>query len=107
MFLRNHESDDNELHTVTINYVYPNGSAAAESRVIKVRKGESYSVNSPSIPGYVPTKPVVSGKGESNDVTITVVYVAPSGGYTVPAAQEKEEESMIKDIYVQKGYCFE
>lgn len=107
VFLRNHESDDNELHTVTINYVYPNGSAAAESRVIKVRKGESYSVNSPSIPGYVPTKPVVSGKGESNDVTITVVYVAPSGGYTVPAAQEKEEESMIKDIYVQKGYCFE
>ena len=111
VFMRNKDHDDGEEHTVTINYVYPNGTTAAESKTIKVRKGESFSVKSPSIPGYVPTKPVVSGKGEANDMTFTVVYVVPSNGgsgvYSAPAAQEKEEESMIKDIYVQKGICFE
>lgn len=73
-------------HRLTINYVYENGTTAAESKVLDLVSGESYSVSSPSVSGYLADKPVVNGTMPDHDLTETVVYTRrqiPSGGISV------------------------
>lgn len=60
-------------HRLTINYVYENGATAAESKVLDLVSGESYSVSSPSVSGYLADKPVVKGTMPDHDLTETVV----------------------------------
>ena len=73
-------------HRLTINYVYENGTTAAESKVLDLVSGESYSVSSPSVSGHLADKPVVKGTMPNHDLTETVVYTSrqiPSGGISV------------------------
>ena len=69
---------------LTINYVYEDGSEAATSHSSTLTVGEDYSVNSPEIEGYTPSKDTVSGKMPANNVEVTVTYTKRSDlSYTV------------------------
>lgn len=63
-----------EKHTLTINYVYADGTTAATSYTAQVAEGAAYSVTSPTINGYAPSQEVVSGVMGTSDVTVTVTY---------------------------------
>lgn len=69
---------------LTINYVYADGTTAATSHSETLTVGEDYSVNSPEIEGYTPSKDTVSGKMPAENVVETVTYTKRTDlSYTV------------------------
>jgi hypothetical protein len=72
------KGDDTEpaavKHMLTINYVYENGTQAAETKKLYYDEGESYNVTSPTIYGYTPDQARVSGKMGDKNVEVTVTY---------------------------------
>ena len=67
-------------YTLTVNYRFADGTAAAETHRQQLHKGERYSVPSPEIPGYHPNQSAVTGVMPAEDVTATVTYREDSGG---------------------------
>lgn len=67
-------------HTLTINYVYQDGSKAVESVVKKLPCNVSYLEKSPEIQGYIADKPIVSGRMPDSDYTETVTYIKVDSG---------------------------
>ena len=65
---------DKIAYTLTVNYVYEDGSEAAESFTEMYYWDDSYSVDSPVIDGYLADKPTVSGVMPKSDLTVTVTY---------------------------------
>ena len=61
-------------YVLTINYVYEDGTTAAETYQATLAYGTSYSVKSPVIEGYTASIEVVEGEMPEHDVTYTVVY---------------------------------
>lgn len=62
-------------HTLTVKYVVTGGAVAAPAiHTEKVQEGVAYSVASPPLEGYTPSKPTVSGTMGSADVTETITY---------------------------------
>lgn len=61
-------------HTVTIKYVYEDGTPAAESYVQELEEGSEYSVESPIISEYTPDQEEISGTVNDQDIEHTVVY---------------------------------
>ncbi len=61
--------------TLTVKYVYEDGTSAAEDKVELYKRGGSYSVVSPEIEGYTADKLTVTGV-ISGDTTETVTYKA-------------------------------
>lgn len=80
------DSDDVEItvtyspavYSLTVNYVFPDGTEAAPAYSENVVYGENYSVTSPSVAGYAPDPAVVSGKNVKSNLTHTVTYIADS-----------------------------
>lgn len=70
-------------HTLTINYVYEDGSEAAKSYQKTLPYQSYYSVTSPDITGYTADNPVVSGTMPAGNVEVTVTYTKNSYSYTV------------------------
>ena len=68
---------------LTINYVYKDGSKAAESHEDTLSYQSDYSVTSPDITGYTADNPVVSGTMPAGNVEVTVTYTKNSYSYTV------------------------
>ena len=69
---------------LTINYVYADGTTAATSHSETLTVGEDYSVDSPEIEGYTPSKDTVSGKMPAENVVETVTYTKRTDlSYTV------------------------
>jgi hypothetical protein len=62
--------------TLTINYIYTNGTAAAESYFANCIVGETYSVTSPTVTGYAPMTETLTGTMTADDVTVTITYLA-------------------------------
>ena len=62
-----------KTYTLTIKYVYEDGSTASSDYVKEYKAGERYDVSSPEIAGYTADKAKVSGTIAS-DVTETVTY---------------------------------
>ena len=62
-----------KTYTLTIKYVYEDGSTASSDYVKEYKAGERYDVSSPEIAGYTANKEKVSGTIAS-DVTKTVTY---------------------------------
>lgn len=61
-------------YTLTINYLYEDGSMASPSLVKQIVEGTNYSYTSPGIIGYTPDRTVISGimdKDETYDVIYT------------------------------------
>jgi hypothetical protein len=61
-------------HRLFIIYVYEDGTQAANAFLMAFEEGSSYSVESPSIPGYTPDIFTVSGIFGTDDITVTVTY---------------------------------
>ena len=56
--------------TVTVDYVYEDGSTASPSVTRATIKGQAYSITSPGIKGYTPDQEVVEGVGTGEDHTV-------------------------------------
>lgn len=83
---------------LTINYVYADGTTAATSHSETLTVGEDYSVNSPEIEGYTPSKDTVSGKMPAENVVETVTYTKRTDlSYTVHYYWNGTTESVAPD----------
>ena len=71
-------------YTLTINYVYRDGSKAAESHIETILYGKDYSVTSPKISGYTADKLVVSGTMPAGNITVKVTYTKNGGHHPRP-----------------------
>lgn len=72
------------VFTLTIHYLYADGSTAAADRVESHVPGTEYSVTSPEISGYTVDMATVSGSMPAQDVIVTVTYTKRSDlSYTV------------------------
>lgn len=71
-------------YTLTINYVYRDGSKAAESHIETILYGKDYSVTSPKISSYTADKLVVSGSMPADNRTVTVTYTKNGGHHPRP-----------------------
>ena len=63
-------------YTLTVHYVYADGTTAAPSATRNLTSGTRYTVDSPVIEGYTPDLAVVSGTKLAQTETFTVVYTA-------------------------------
>ncbi len=94
-------------HTLTINYVYEDGSEAAKSYQKTLPYQSYYSVTSPDITGYTADNPVVSGTMPADNVEVTVTYTKRTDlSYTVNYL-EKVTNKVLHDAKVQGGMTFE
>ena len=83
---------------LTINYVYADGTTAATSHSETLTVGEDYSVDSPEIEGYTPSKDTVSGKMPAENVVETVTYTKRTDlSYTVHYYWNGTTESVAQD----------
>lgn len=83
-------------HNVTVNFEMPAGVTAPESIVKAVPEGTTYSIEVPTVAGYMPNKTTVTGTMGEEDIEVTVTYTkilaevscsqwnAISQGYQVP-----------------------
>lgn len=65
-------------YTVTVHYVYADGTTAAESRSETLAYGLEYSIVSPAVSGFVPDLPTVTGTVDG-EKEITVTYTEAEG----------------------------
>ena len=94
-------------HTLTINYVYEDGSEAAKSYQKTLPYQSYYSVTSPDITGYTADNPVVSGTMPADNVEVTVTYTKRTDlSYTVNYL-EKVTNKVLHDQKVQGGMTYE
>ena len=81
-----------ESHTVTVNYVVPNGYDKPESKSETKPIGQHFSIPSPQIEGLAPNISEVSGEMDFEDHTVTVEYTDQKYTvvvqYSVPAGYE-------------------
>ena len=83
-------------HTLTINYVYEDGSEAAKSYQKTLPYQSYYSVTSPDITGYTADNPVVSGTMPADNVEVTVTYTKRTDlSYTVNYYWNGTEDSVM------------
>lgn len=61
-------------HTITVKYIYEDGTSAAESYTEELEEGNNYSINSPSIDTYEPDQAKVEGTIGDTDIEHTVIY---------------------------------
>ncbi|MGN1310924.1 MAG: MucBP domain-containing protein, partial [Clostridia bacterium] len=94
-------------YDLTVNYVYEDGSKAAETYTDTLNYNETYSVTSPVIEGYTADKLVVSGTMPANDVTVTVTYKINSYDLTVNYVYEdgsKAAETYTDTLNYNEAY---
>ena len=61
-------------YTLTVKYVYINGTNAAPAKVSELAYREKYNIESPTIQGYTSSRKYVSGTMPARNVTVTVYY---------------------------------
>ena len=61
-------------YTLTVHFVYADGTEAFEDHVEEVLYGREYSVEVPTLPGYIPDPRTVAGTLTDGDTEIFVVY---------------------------------
>ncbi len=69
------------LNTLRIDYIYEDGSTAADSNVLSLSEGTEYYVSSPHVEGYTPQVKGVSDKMPNFSVHIKVIYLDDSSEY--------------------------
>ena len=95
-------------YRLTIDYIYADGSQAAESKEFDLAAGEDYRVRSPYIPGYKADRTVVEGVMPDHAVTETVIYrrvYTPSGSTVIPTLPKTELKFSSADHFAYvNGY---
>ncbi len=79
-------------YTLTINYVYENGTEAEKTYTNSLKYKEKYSVTSPVIPGYTADIETVTGTMGTKDATVTVTYT-PNKDTAYKVEHYKQNES--------------
>ncbi len=69
--------DMQATYTLTIYYVFRDGSKAAETYSEVLDTGTPYNVASPAVDGYTPTVDSVTGTMPKRNLVFTVVYLRP------------------------------
>ena len=91
-------------YTLTVNYLYLDGSIAAPTYTGIYREGDPYEVVSPVIAGYKATLLRVTGMMPASDLVYTVIYLPADG----PTIIEKTEIPWIHGpVYINIGDCLE
>ena len=91
-----------ERYRLTVNYIYEDGSEAANPYKAVMRAGDAYNILSPDIEGYVPDRTSVLGRNPGRDETYTVIYI-PEGTVT----EEDNPQVHLDKTCIQVGICFE
>lgn len=95
-------------YRLTIDYIYADGSQAAESKEFDLAAGEDYRVRSPYIPGYKADRTVVEGVMPDHAVTETVIYrrvYTPGGSTVIPTLPKTELKFSSADHFAYvNGY---
>ena len=75
-YLHTHAYDPSwAVRKATVKYVMSDGSKAPAAQTVdKLKAGQSYSITSPTVRGYKPSKAVVTGNVGTTDAEITVTY---------------------------------
>ena len=73
-------------YTLTVQYLFTDGSQAAPDHQEQLTIGSSYSVPSPVLEGYHPNQTAVTGIMPASDVVSTVTYREDSGGSSGPGS---------------------
>ncbi len=94
-------------YTLTIRYIYQDGTTAAETYTRTLYSGYEYSVDSPAIPDYKPSIATVSGRMEARDVTFTVVYTRQNNGPDTTIIDEYGVPLGLGNVQINVGDCFE
>ncbi len=91
--------EEKPKHTVTIKYIYEDGTEAAESYIEELEEGSDYSVISPNIDGYEPDHSRVEGAVIDKDIEHIVIYhkTAPDPIAPIDPTPEEPEKPTIPD----------
>ncbi|MBQ3520033.1 MAG: InlB B-repeat-containing protein, partial [Clostridia bacterium] len=94
-------------YTLTINYVYADGTEAAETHTETVEYGKNYSVTSHVLNGYTADHLVVNGTMGAENVTVTVTYSINNYGLTINyvyADGTKAADTYTADVAYNTAY---
>ena len=91
-------------YTLTVHYVYANGTEAASDYTGEVTFGETYNVTSPAITGYTPNQATVSGTMDEEGKKITVTY-APNKYTLTIHYQDADGETLATDHTSEVTYA--
>ena len=103
-------------YTVTVHYVYMTDgtTAAPDDRIRRLRPGDAYRFNSPTIAEYYASMLTVNGTMPAHDVEITVYYVPegmlPADGRGGPGLILLDEYGIplgVGRVMLNVGDCFE
>jgi len=112
-------------YTLRVRYVYGDGTQAAADYETSVKTGGDYSVDSPAVAGYTPSRMQVAGQMEGHDTEVTVYYtpvpaspqVQTQAGTPAPEQTQPQETTVEIDEYqtplglgalvLNAGDCFE
>ncbi len=91
------DPEEPDTHTVTIHYIYEDGTTAAEPHVEKLKEGDSFSIDSPLVPDHTPDHANISGTVGNEDLEYIVRYKRegsdlPPVGPTEPTTPEEPSE---------------
>ena len=91
-------------YTITVNYVYQDGTIAAPAYNGTLGYDDAYFIQSPALTGYTPNMRVVAGSMEGRNLVFTVIYVPDNvtvviDEYGVPLG--------IGAVEMNVGDCFE
>ena len=91
-------------YTLTIYYVYEDGTTAAPTYTEVLNVNDDYYVVSPVLEGYVASRLVVSGTMPANNVVYTVIYVPETETVEI----DRDGVSLnIGSVVMNAGDCFE
>ena len=89
-------ADEEETYKLEIEYVYVNGTKAAETKVEDVVYNMPYSVTSPIIEKYTADRLVVEGTMPNEDLKVTVTYKATNDLNNNDIPDEEEDHYTVK-----------
>lgn len=104
------DGEEKDTFSIIINYVFANGTQAANPWTATVGKGTDYSqtVTSPEVTGYTPdkTEVKVDVKAIQEDKTYTVIYKPAEVEYTVKHYQQnvKNDGYTLREEETKTGY---
>lgn len=94
-------------YTVTIHYIYEDGTTARPSFHGTYWPGNTYDVYSPLITGYTSSVPRVNGVMPSRNLQYTVIYIRSTSGMKILNILEYETPLGLGDLQMHVGVCFE
>lgn len=94
-------------YTVTIHYVYEDGTTARTDYHGSFWPGNTYDVYSPVITGYINSIPRVNGVMPARNLQFTVIYIRNTTGMTIRNILDYETPMGLGDLQMHVGVCFE